>query len=224
MAVAVHLGIPLDEYDARIRTFIPDYEEMLTVAASALSTLVTATPHIVDLGTGTGALAAACLRAVPRARLTIVDQDADVLAIARQRLEVHAVEVTTAAGAFEDVALPRCDAIVGSLTFHHIRSVASKQVLYRRFGAGLERGGVFLSIDCCPAAEPRLAHAQHAAWHQHLRISYDDEACRGYFAAWAAGDHYMPLATELQLIEDAGFSPDVLWRRGAFAVILGTRF
>jgi hypothetical protein len=28
MGVATHLGIKLGEYDARIRTFIPDYEEI----------------------------------------------------------------------------------------------------------------------------------------------------------------------------------------------------
>ena len=33
MGVASHLGIQLTEYDRRIRTFIPDYEEMLDAAA-----------------------------------------------------------------------------------------------------------------------------------------------------------------------------------------------
>ena len=36
MGVATHLGIKLSEYDARIRTFIPDYEEMLGVAAEVI--------------------------------------------------------------------------------------------------------------------------------------------------------------------------------------------
>ena len=37
MSVATHLGIDLGEYDARIRTFIPHYEEMLDVAAGSLA-------------------------------------------------------------------------------------------------------------------------------------------------------------------------------------------
>ena len=36
MGVASHLGIKLTEYDSRIRTFIPHYEEMLGVAAAAI--------------------------------------------------------------------------------------------------------------------------------------------------------------------------------------------
>ena len=39
MGVASHLGIQLDEYDARIRTFIPRYERMLDVAADAVAGL-----------------------------------------------------------------------------------------------------------------------------------------------------------------------------------------
>jgi hypothetical protein len=60
--VAAHLGIRLREYDARIRTFIPRYEDMLDAAAAALRALRRTDPLIVDLGTGSGALAARCPR------------------------------------------------------------------------------------------------------------------------------------------------------------------
>ena len=50
MSVATHLGIDLAEYDARIRTFIPHYEEMLDVAASVIDPK---SETIVDLGIGT---------------------------------------------------------------------------------------------------------------------------------------------------------------------------
>ena len=55
MSVASHLGISVREYDRRIRTFIPNYEEMLDEAASALDP---AAATIIDLGVGTGALSA----------------------------------------------------------------------------------------------------------------------------------------------------------------------
>ncbi|HEY5161617.1 MAG TPA: hypothetical protein VII81_01280, partial [Terriglobales bacterium] len=64
MDVAAHLGIDIVEYDERIRTFIPDYEEMLDVAAEAIPA---SARTIVDLGTGTGALAARCVERASRA-------------------------------------------------------------------------------------------------------------------------------------------------------------
>ena len=75
MSVASHLHIRLEEYDSRIRTFIPGYEDMIAAAAQALAALDVPAPHVVDLGTGTGALAAACLRVRPEARMTAIDAD-----------------------------------------------------------------------------------------------------------------------------------------------------
>src|SRR5689334_8160288 len=73
---AAHLGIDLAEYDARIRTFIPDYQTMIDTAAFALQiTVRRRTPVVVDLGTGTGALAAQCLSRIPGARIIGVDED-----------------------------------------------------------------------------------------------------------------------------------------------------
>ena len=66
MSVSAHLGIAIDEYDRRIRTFIPRYEEMLEQAARAIDRRARV---IVDLGVGTGALAARCLKHAPRARV-----------------------------------------------------------------------------------------------------------------------------------------------------------
>ena len=78
MGVASHLGIRLREYDQRIRTFIPDYDEMLDAAAALLQASSTTT--IVDLGVGTGVLAARCLDRMRRARVVGIDADADILA------------------------------------------------------------------------------------------------------------------------------------------------
>jgi hypothetical protein len=51
---AAHLGIDLADYDAKIRTFIPEYETMIDSAAFALQiTSRRRTPVVVDLGIGT---------------------------------------------------------------------------------------------------------------------------------------------------------------------------
>jgi spermidine synthase len=219
MTVASHLGIRLEEYDTRIRTFIPPYDEMLDVAAGALRVLHGATPHIVDLGTGTGALALRCLRELPDASLTAIDQDAGILDTARQRLASHGARVSLVLGDFAAVPLPPCDALVASLTLHHVRTGQEKQVLYRRCRAALSSGGLLVLADCCPSVEPRLAALERAAWRGHLRRTYSDSETDGFFAAWAEEDVYLPLSEEITLMREAGLLPDVVWRRGCFAVI-----
>jgi tRNA (cmo5U34)-methyltransferase len=215
VSVAAHLGIELAEYDARIRTFIPHYEEMLDVAASAVPRNART---IVDLGTGTGALGRRCLDRVPRARLVGIDADADVLAIAAERLGQRAEFIV---GSFARTPIPRCDAIVTSLALHHIRTRAAKLSLYKRARASIRAGGRLVSVDCYPARNPALAAVQHEAWHRHLRCTYDGRTTAALFRAWARDDHYVPLETETAIMTDAGFQVEVLWRQDAFAVLLG---
>ena len=86
MGAASHLGIQLREYDLRIRTFIPRYEEMLDAAAAALRALPRRRPLVVDLGIGSGALSARSLAAQPAARIVGIDSDEGMLRMAQKRL------------------------------------------------------------------------------------------------------------------------------------------
>jgi ubiquinone/menaquinone biosynthesis C-methylase UbiE len=217
MGVAAHLGIKLTEYDSRIRTFIPHYEEMLDVGAAAIP------PHartIVELGVGTGALSSRCLTLARRARVVGVDVDPEILALARRRLGDRATFIT---GSFLRAALPHCDALVASFALHHVRTRAAKGSLYRRIRSALRRGGSFISIDCQPAVDAAVRRAQFGEWLAHLRRVYSPGEAKAIFASWSHEDVYVPLDAELELLRAAGFRAELLWRRGAFAVIRAAR-
>lgn len=217
MGVASHLGIKLAEYDSRIRSFIPDYEATLNVAARSIPA---SARTIVDLGIGTGALAWQCSRSAPKARLVGVDADSEILKMARQRLDSRATLVW---GSFLRVTLPRCDAIVASFALHHVRTKPAKAALYGRIHAALRRRGLFVTVDYHPSGEPDLAKKQMQAWKDHLLRSYTKAEARGLLAAWSHEDVYMPLETEAALMRQAGFGVEVLWRQGGFAVLQGRR-
>lgn len=215
MGVAAHLGIDLAEYDERIRTFIPYYEEMLDVAANAIPS----SAHvIVDLGTGTGALAARCVENAPRAYIVGIDSDPDILEAAAGRLRTRASFI---AANFTRCSLPGCDAVVASFALHHIPTRAAKLALFRRAHSALERKGIFVSVDCNPAADAKLAREQHRAWKAHLETFYGEGQAATLLKAWAREDTYMPLNVECDLMRRAGFKVDVLWRKDAFAVLIG---
>ena len=219
MSVAEHLGIRLSEYDARIRTFIPRYDAMLDVAAEAVREGRRRSPVIVDLGIGSGALAARCLSRLPSARVTGIDEDAGMLALARERLPL----VTTVSGDFVAMDLPRADAIVASLALHHVATPETKCALYRRCAAALTPGGLIVIADCY-LARTAAARARHRlAWRRHLRRSYSGSEAAGFLRAWAKEDTYFRLADEMKLLDAAGFRTTVRWRRDSFAVIVGTR-
>lgn len=217
MGVASHLGIKLAEYDMRIRTFIPGYEEMLEVAADAVPR---SARTIVDLGTGTGALAERCLKKARRAQLVGIDADGEILKLAERRLGKRARLLR---GSFTRASLPACDAVVASLALHHIPTRTSKAGLYRRIRAGLRPRGVFISVDCQPAANPSVAREQRQGWKAHLLSSYTPKQAAALLASWAQEDTYVPLEVELELLRKSGLKTEVLWRKGPFAVILGMR-
>jgi trans-aconitate methyltransferase len=216
MSVATHLGIDLKEYDARIRTFIPHYEEMLDVAAAALDPR---SRVIVDLGIGTGALAARCLQRVPRAKIVGIDADAEILHSARSRLPGNTQFVCNS---FLSADVPDCDAVVASFALHHVRTPSAKEKLYSRIAASLRGGGQIITVDCQPAADAALAAQQRLGWKAHLMHSYSEREAEGYLEAWSHEDVYVTLNAEIELMCKAGFSVEILWRKDVFAVLRGT--
>jgi tRNA (cmo5U34)-methyltransferase len=217
MGVASHLGINLSEYDTRIRSFIPHYEEMLEVGAAAIPARART---IVDLGIGTGALSSRCLATVPGARCVGIDVDPEILALAGDRLGNRGRFVT---GSFLRAPLPPCDALVASFALHHVRTRAAKASLYRRIRAALRPGGVFVSVDCQPASDTGVRRAQFEAWRAHLRGSYTAARADGFLTAWSHEDVYVPLDAEIAMLRAAGFRVELLWRRDAFAVLRAAR-
>jgi ubiquinone/menaquinone biosynthesis C-methylase UbiE len=219
VSVAAHLNIRIHDYDERIRTFIPAYDQMLDAAARAAQEVAGPTPHVVDLGTGSGALAMRCLVLAPAARVTAVDADHEILTLARTRLAPFGNRAAVVRGSFLKRSLPPCDAFVASLALHHVRSATLKQQLYRRCFTALSENGLFVTADCFPSEDARLAASETRLWHEHMALAYSEDAIADYFKAWADEDLYFPLNTELRMLRDAGFATEVVWRHGPLAVI-----
>src|SRR6476469_8170386 len=114
---------------------------MLEVAGSLVPPR---TRRIVDLGIGTGALSAQCLRHAPEARIVGIDADPEILRLASERLGDRLTAVT---GSFLRTPLPRSDVIAASFALHHVRTQAAKAALYRRARAALAARGRLLIVD-----------------------------------------------------------------------------
>jgi trans-aconitate methyltransferase len=172
---------------------------------------------IVDLGIGTGALAARCVRRATRARVVGIDADRAMLIVAARRLGAR---LTPVRGSFLRAPMPACDVVAASFALHHVRTRPAKAALYRRIRARLGTRGRLIIVDCEPALDRSLRTAQREAWLAHLRRTYSPAKARGLLAAWSREDTYVPLEIELNLLRRSGLRPEVLWRCGAFAVIV----
>ncbi len=224
MSVASHLAVGPHDYDTRIRTLIPLYDELIPEVARALAHAARPVRRIVDLGVGTGALALACVKVVPGARVWGIDADAAMMRVARARLGRRIARVTLVEGSFLDTPLPPCDAIVASYALHHIRTLRQKGAFYQRCHAALRPGGVLINGDCAPASTPQGFAQDLDVWFTHLARTYGGRpGAKRVYESWADEDVYVPLSTELKLLKRAGFETDVPWRKSPFAVIVSIK-
>lgn len=220
MSVASHLGIKTGEYDRQILTFIPHYDEILDAAADALVALDRPARLLLDLGTGSGALAARCLKRLPGARVVGIDGDRAMLAMAEKRL---GKKLTPVVGNFETARFPRCDAVTASFSLHHVPAPSAKARIFARAFAALRPGGILVDADCTLASDARLRARDHETWRRHLAMAHGPAGARKFLRAWADEDTYFPLELETALLRKAGFDVDVVWRRSSLSVIVAVK-
>lgn len=177
---------------------------------------------VLDLGTGTGVLAAMVADAHPDARLTLLDGAPTMVEKAAARLGSRAV-----AALVQDFAEPLpdgpFDAVVSSLAIHHIDD-AGKASLYGRAWASLRPGGAFVNAEQVLGATPAL---DALLWRWHER---EARALGATDEEWAAAvermthDRCATLDTNLELLRAAGFTDvSVHVADGRFATFAGRR-
>jgi tRNA (cmo5U34)-methyltransferase len=220
MGATAHLGIKFGEYDAAIASLIPHYKDLIAAAADAVDAAAPNAPAVVDLGTGSGALAAEILKVRPKARLIGIDADDAMLESARRRLKG---KIDTIHDNFELARIPRCDVVSASFSLHHIDTGRKKGALYKRCFNSLRDGGIFVSADCFLAASSKLRRRHRQAWLDHLQKKYSKKKAEQFLRTWAKEDVYFSLDRELDLLKDAGFSTEVSWRQDSFAVVVGLK-
>ncbi len=205
------------------RRLVPCFDPFYAAAVRALE-LAAPGPlrAVLDLGTGTGALAAMVAAAHPAARLTLLDGAPAMVEQAAAALGPRA-----AAALVQDFAeaLPAgpFDAIVSSLAIHHLDD-AGKASLYARAHDALRPGGALVNAEQVLGATPAL-DALLRCWHER-----EARALGASDAEWAAAvermrhDRCATAEAQLEMLRAAGFEDvAVHFADGRFAVLAGRR-
>jgi len=223
-SVADHLQVKIEDYDRFIRTVIPNYDTMRTVQLELLARCLPADGRILDLGGGTGALAAAVAEKFPAMQVEIWDTDPAMLEIARGRCASFGGRVSFVGRSFLE-PLPACDGVVACIALHHVKDMGVKGKLYGNIWRALRAGGIFTNADCIMSAVTLVREAAFADWAKFMASQgATTERIQQHFSNWAKEDYYPPLATEIRLLSEAGFAePDVFWRVSPFTVFGGVK-
>jgi tRNA (cmo5U34)-methyltransferase len=183
-------------YDDEVRADVPAYDafqdEVARVSGGGAG-------RILDLGTGTGETARRVLARHPDASLVGIDENEEMLAVARDRLPAERVSLCV--GRIED-PLPEgsFDLVTSALCVHHLDE-QGKAALFGRVADALAPGGLFVMGDVVVPDDPAAATTP-------LTPGYDRPS---------------PLADQLRWLSEAGFEPRLVWAEGDLAVVAARR-
>ncbi len=200
-------------YDSPRRRLIPPFDAFYATATDAVG-LATDVHRVLDLGAGTGMLAARVQHAHPDAELTLLDGAAGML----ERATVGAHHIV--ADLTDPLPAGPWDAIVSALAIHHLDD-APKQDLYKRINEALRPGGVFVNAEHVAGPTSRFT-ALYEQWHEReARAAGSDDA------EWAGAlermrhDRCASVEDQLAWLRQAGFEDaDCLFKHHRFAVLV----
>lgn len=138
---------------------------------------VQAGERVLDLGCGTGTLTMMLKRTSPKAHVTGLDGDPQILSIAREKAQRADLAITWDTGYAFDLHYPdnSFDVVVSSLVIHHLIT-ADKGCAFREVHRVLRPGGQFHIVDFGKPFSP-LTRLQ-AAFMKHLEEAADNFAGR----------------------------------------------
>ena len=213
------------EFDRIIVTLIPEYPRMVEALILAIPFNRSAPLRVIDLGCGTGTVAAYLLDAFPNAHVTCLDLAENMIAMAQVKLARYPL-VRYVVGDFS--AFDSDDGynvVVSSLAMHHLVSNEDKQNFYRRIYNSLAPGGVFYNADVVLGSNDFLQCVYMERWRNFMSRNVSTEEIEGkWIPKYQAEDRPAKLMDQLNWMTEIGFADvDVVWKNFNFAVYGGVK-
>ena len=220
-AAAAAFDAAAASYEAPRRRLIPPFDAFYGTAVSALEMLGRPPRRVLDLGAGTGILAARVAAAHPEAELVLVDGAPAMLEQARaalgERADLHVADLA------DPLPPGPFDAVVSALAIHHLDD-AGKQALFARVCAALPPGGVFVNAEQVAGPTPCF-DARYRAWHEASAraLGVTDQEWAGAVERMGH-DRCADVESQLRWLREAGFdAADCLLKDHCFAVLVARR-
>ncbi len=211
-------------FDSMVVKSIPFYFDMLDALVSSIPTGRSGRLKILDLGCGTGTISKLIKERFPGAFLTCVDFSQNMIKISQDKLKrFKSVEFVVSDCRTFDFS-SGFDAVVTSLTLHHLRRPQEKKALYKKIFKGLRKGGVFYAADLVIGQTRYLQELNLKKWHNFLVKHLSPEFVRDRKMRYEKEDRPFKLMDELNWLKAAGFKDmDVVWKNYHFAVYGGRK-
>ena len=213
-----------EDYDRTRRRLVPGFDDFYRAAIDLIRFPHDSQLKVLDLGAGTGLLAAFIAYSFPQARITMVDISSEMLERARARFELAGERFRFEVSDYGvDPIQEKYDAVVSALSIHHLGDDEKRSLFNRIYGA-LNDGGVFVNAEQCRGATPERHRFHHERWITRVRELGMDDRDLGLALDRMKFDRAATLEDQLEWLREAGFRDiDCAYKNLIFAVYCGLK-
>jgi len=213
-----------EDYDRTRRRLVPGFDDFYRAAIDLIQFPHDSQLKVLDLGAGTGLLAAFIAYSFPQARITMVDISSEMLERARARFELAGERFRFEVSDYGvDPIQEKYDAVVSALSIHHLGD-DQKRSLFARIHGALNDGGVFVNAEQCRGATPERHRFHHERWITRVRELGMDDRDLGLALDRMKFDRAATLEDQLEWLREAGFRDiDCAYKNLIFAVYRGIK-
>jgi tRNA (cmo5U34)-methyltransferase len=213
-----------EDYDRTRRRLVPGFDDFYRAAIDLIQFPRDSSLKVLDLGAGTGLMAAFIAYSFPNARITMVDISNEMLERARARFELAGPRFRFEVSDYGvDRIQEKYDAIVSALSIHHL-SDEQKRSLFKRIHGALNDDGVFVNAEQFRCATPERHKFHHERWLTRVReLGVDDRDLAAALERMKF-DRAATLEDQLEWMREAGFRDiDCAYKNLIFAVYCGLK-
>ncbi len=225
MSVKTLFNMHAEEYDDSRRKLIPCYDDFYGTAIDILPFPPHSSIRVLDLGAGTGLLAAKIAGAFPNAALVLMDISENMLQQARNRLWPIADRCTfTVADYTQQPQLePGFDVVCSALSIHHLGKKAKMEVFRWAFTL-LRPGGIFVNADQVLGESPEIEQRYRGKWLEQVAARGVTKKELNAALVRMQEDRMSPLSLQLAMLQEVGFVEVNCWyKHYSFAVFSGRK-
>ena len=216
--------IAAEDYDRARRRLVPGFDDFYRAAIDLIRFPRESPIKVLDLGAGTGLMAAFIAYSFPNARITMVDISNEMLERARAHFELAGERFRFEVSDYGvDRIQEKYDAVVSALSIHHL-SDEQKRSLFDRIHGALNDGGVFVNAEQFRCATPERHQFHHERWVTRVReLGVDDRDLSAALERMKF-DRAATLEDQLEWMRAAGFRDiDCAYKNLIFAVYCGLK-
>jgi tRNA (cmo5U34)-methyltransferase len=216
--------IAAEHYDRTRRRLVPGFDDFYRAAIDLIRFPRESPLKVLDLGAGTGLMAAFIAYSFPNARITMVDISNEMLERARARFELAGERFRFEVSDYGvDRIHEKYDAVVSALSIHHLSDEQKRSLFDRIYGA-LNDGGVFVNAEQFRYSTPERHQFHHERWVTRVReLGVDDRDLAAAMERMKF-DRAATLEDQLEWLRAAGFREiDCAYKNLIFAVYSGIK-